>query len=112
MPLDELVDLDAVPTLEDLTFPTGLDDWTTHPADDPELAGFGALPPIADPGFGPFTPAEALEQARAEAAPADPESEPADAMADEVADEVADVEVAGSGDTEKREGDGGWSAVA
>ncbi len=60
MPLDELVDLDAVPTMSDLTFASELDDWTTHPVEDDELAAFDSLPPIADPGFGPFSPTEAL----------------------------------------------------
>ena len=63
MPLDELVDLDAVPTLSELTFAADLDDWATHRVVDDELAGFDALPPIADPGFGPFSPAEALREA-------------------------------------------------
>ena len=29
MPLDEIVDLDVVPRLSDLTFPSGLEDWST-----------------------------------------------------------------------------------
>lgn len=73
MPLDELVDLDAVPAFEDLTFVPGLDDWTTNL--DEELAGFDSLPPIADPGFGPFSAAEALED---QAAASAPEPEPVD----------------------------------
>ena len=78
MPLDELVDLDAVPTLSELTFAINLDDWETHRVVDDELAGFDALPPITDPGFGPFSPAEALrEAAAAEAAAAVEAPEPA-----------------------------------
>jgi hypothetical protein len=90
LPLDELVDLDAVPTIADLTFTVGLDDWTTHPDD--ELAGFDSLPPIADPGFGPFSAAEALEVQQAA------DAEPADDPATEASDD--------------RNEDGGWSAVA
>lgn len=97
MPLDEVVDLDAVPAFEDLTFPAGLDDWTTYP--DEELAGFDALPPIADPGFGPFSAAEALEAEQA----AEPEPQPAEAEAAEPAE---------SPDRKDQEGGGGWSAVA
>jgi len=90
MPLEELVDLDAVPALEDLTFAAGLDDWTTHPNE--ELAGFDELPPIADPGFGPFSAAEAMEEAAASQEP-----------------EVAEV----AADDGTDEGTGGdWPAVA
>lgn len=94
MPLDELVDLDAVPAFEDLMF-TGLDDWTTQP--DEELAGFDALPPIADPGFGPFSPDEALrEAARARAEETPPAEEAAEAPSDR----------------KDQEGGGDWPAVA
>lgn len=101
MPLDELVDLDAVPAFEDLTFP-GLDDWTTHP--DEELAGFDALPPIADPGFGPFSPDEALREA-AQAQPAASATEPAPSDEDE-ADATTPAE------RKNQEGGGDWPAVA
>lgn len=89
MPLDELVDLDAVPTFDELTFAAALDDWTTHPDD--ELAGFDALPPIADPGFGPFS----AEEARAEAARA-----------------AADAPLETGPNDRKEDGGPGWSAVA
>ena len=109
MPLDELVDLDAVPALEDLTF-AGLDDWTTQP--DEELAGFDALPPIADPGFGPFSPDEALrEAARARADEAVPEPAPAAEPTSEAASEPTS-DTGGDDDKKDQEGGGGWSAVA
>ncbi|WP_243057772.1 hypothetical protein [Nocardioides sp. SR21] len=91
MPLDELVDLDAVPAFEDLMF-DGLDDWTTQP--DEELAGFDALPPIADPGFGPFSADEALREA------ARTRAEDAETAPDERAE------------PKKPEGGGDWPAVA
>ena len=58
MPLDELVDLDSVPALEDLTF-HDLADWATEAPGSPdpaELRRFDHLPPIAGPGFAPFRP--------------------------------------------------------
>lgn len=55
MPLDELVDLDAVPALEDLTF-HDLSDWSTTSPDPRELRQFDHLPPIAGPGLKPFRP--------------------------------------------------------
>lgn len=98
MPLDELVDLDAVPAFEDLTF-AGLDDWTTQP--DEELAGFDTLPPIADPGFGPFSADEALREAARERAEVEtPQAEEPDEAA-EAPDERKD-----------KEGGGDWPAVA
>ncbi|GAA4363985.1 hypothetical protein GCM10023146_03990 [Nocardioides caricicola] len=112
MPLDELVDLDAVPAFEDLTFP-GLDDWTTQP--DEELAGFDALPPIADPGFGPFTPDEALrEAARARAEDTEqPEQPEQPEHADEGERAVAPPEAEQTTtDRKDQEGGGGWPAVA
>jgi hypothetical protein len=104
MPLDELVDLDAVPAFEDLTFP-GLDDWTTQP--DEELAGFDALPPIADPGFGPFSPDEALR----EAAPAR-SSEPVPSVEDGPNPEVEEAEASTPAERKNQEGGGDWPAVA
>jgi hypothetical protein len=60
MPVDELVDLDAVPQLDDLTFPDDLADWETETAtgtlDPVELSRFDSLPPIAEPGLQPFSP--------------------------------------------------------
>lgn len=105
MPLDELVDLDAVPAFEDLTFP-GLDDWTTQP--DEELAGFDALPPIADPGFGPFSPDEALREAAHARSP-----EPAPSVEDAPSPEVAEeAEPAAPAERKNQEGGGDWPAVA
>lgn len=56
MPLDELVDLDAVPVLEDLTFPGDLADWSTLSPDPLELRQFDDLPPITGPGLGAYRP--------------------------------------------------------
>lgn len=56
MPLDELVDLDAVPALEDLTYPSDLSDWSTLSPDALELRQFDHLPPISGPGLEPFRP--------------------------------------------------------
>lgn len=56
IPIDELVDLDAVPVLEDLTFPADLADWATLAVDPLELRQFDNLPPIAGPGLSPFRP--------------------------------------------------------
>lgn len=58
MPLAELVDLDSVPTLADLTL-ADLDDWTINTLEPGELRRFDSLPPISDPGFGPFSPIDA-----------------------------------------------------
>lgn len=55
MPLDELVDLDAVPQVDELMFPGDLDDWTTTVRPE-ELSRFESLPPIAEPGLQPFAP--------------------------------------------------------
>ncbi len=58
IPLDELVDLDAVPAIEDLTF-HDLANWETEAPGSPdpaELRRFDHLPPIAGPGFAPFRP--------------------------------------------------------
>jgi hypothetical protein len=105
MPLDELVDLDAVPAFEDLMFP-GLDDWTTHP--DEELAGFDSLPPIADPGFGPFSPDEALREA-AHARPV----EPAPSVEDEAGTDVTEeADAPTPAQRKNQEGGGDWPAVA
>lgn len=41
MPIAELLDLDSIPTMDDLTFPTGLGDWSTDPAP----SGRAPLPP-------------------------------------------------------------------
>ena len=60
MPIDELVDLDVVPTMDELTFPDDLADWATRAeplSPDPlELRQFDNLPPIAGPGLGAFRP--------------------------------------------------------
>lgn len=54
MPLAELVDLDSVPTFDELTFPTGLTDWATDRTADrrtgavpDDLSGFGDWPHVA-----------------------------------------------------------------
>lgn len=100
MPLDELVDLDAVPAISDLTFAAELDDWTTHPVAD-DLVGFDSLPAIADPGFAPFSAAEAL----GEEAPRDSQT-----VSD---DDEADLpDPAASGDRKDVGGGGDWPAVA
>ena len=57
MPVDELVDLDSILELDDLTFPADLDDWTTA-VEPQELRRFDDLPPIAEPGLAPFTPVD------------------------------------------------------
>lgn len=41
MPIAELLDLDSIPTMDDLTFPTELADWSTDPAP----SGRSPLPP-------------------------------------------------------------------
>lgn len=58
MPVDEVLDLDAIPTLADLTFPPDLEDWATaagltgRPSVEPlDLSQFSHLPPIAGPGL-------------------------------------------------------------
>ena len=56
MPVDELIDLDVVPALEDLTFPDDLTDWATVSPDPSELRRFENLPPIAGPGLSPLRP--------------------------------------------------------
>lgn len=56
MPIDELLDLDAVPRLEDLTFPGDLADWSTLSPDPLELRQFDDLPPISGPGLPQFRP--------------------------------------------------------
>jgi hypothetical protein len=56
MPIDELVDLDAVPAMEDLTFPSDLTDWATLSPDPLELRQFDNLPPISGPGLQAFRP--------------------------------------------------------
>jgi hypothetical protein len=56
IPLDELVDLDVVPELADLTFPDDLAEWETTTLAPEELSRFDALPPIAEPGLRPFLP--------------------------------------------------------
>lgn len=56
IPIDELVDLDAVPVLEDLTFPGDLDSWATLSPDPLELRQFDDLPPITGPGLTPYRP--------------------------------------------------------
>ncbi len=44
MPIAELLDLDSIPTMDDLTFPTELADWSTDPAP----SGRSPLPPTTD----------------------------------------------------------------
>ena len=56
IPIDELVDLDAVPELGDLTFPGDLTDWSTLSPDPLELQQFDELPPITGPGFTSYLP--------------------------------------------------------
>lgn len=56
IPIQEFVDLDAVPALEDLTFPDDLADWATLSVDPLELRQFDNLPPISGPGLSPFRP--------------------------------------------------------
>lgn len=56
IPIDELVDLDVVPELEDLTFLEDLTDWSTASPDPLELRQFENLPPISAPGLSPFRP--------------------------------------------------------
>jgi hypothetical protein len=60
LPLDELLDLDAVPAYADLTL-ADLDDWETTTVDPGELSRFDSLPPISDPGLAPFSPIDASE---------------------------------------------------
>lgn len=48
MPIAELLDLDSIPTLEDLTFPTELADWSTEPSS--PGVGRAPLPPTAEWG--------------------------------------------------------------
>ncbi len=47
MPLAELLDLDSIPTLDDLTFPTDLADWSTDTASSPST-GRAPLPPTTE----------------------------------------------------------------
>ncbi|ABL82025.1 MULTISPECIES: hypothetical protein [unclassified Nocardioides] len=54
MPRAELVDLDSIPTLDELTFPIGLTDWATERTTDrqtgrvpDDLSGFGDWPHVA-----------------------------------------------------------------
>lgn len=54
IPVQELLDPDSVPALEDLTFPDDLSDWTTTVAPS-ELGRFDSLPPIAGPGPAPYS---------------------------------------------------------
>lgn len=57
MPVDELLDLDAVPTLDELTYPEeDLVNWTMLSPDPLELTQFEHLPPIAGPGLTSFDP--------------------------------------------------------
>lgn len=56
MPIDELLDLDAVPVLDELTYPDDLVEWATISPDPLELRQFDHLPPIAGPGLTPFRP--------------------------------------------------------
>lgn len=56
IPIEELVDLDAIPDYEDLTFLDDLTDWSTASPDPLELRQFDNLPPIAGPGLAPFHP--------------------------------------------------------
>lgn len=56
IPLDELVDLDAVPDLEELTFPGDLADWSIRSPDALELSQFDNLPPITGPGLTGYRP--------------------------------------------------------
>jgi hypothetical protein len=44
MPIAELLDLDSIPTMDDLTFPTELSDWSTDPAP----SGRSPLPPTTE----------------------------------------------------------------
>lgn len=114
MPLDELIDLDAVPTLSELTFADELDDWTTHAAvEDEELAAFDSLPPIADPGFGPFSPDEALADAAAQCAATDEvEVVEGDAAEEALTHEEAAETQAVEERPKRREAGGDWPAVA
>lgn len=61
IPLDELIDLDVVPRLDDLTFLDDLADWSTASPDPVELCQFENLPPITGPGLAPFQPITAWE---------------------------------------------------
>ena len=45
MPLAELLDLDSIPTLDDLMFPTELADWSTDAGSGIDGAGQAVLPP-------------------------------------------------------------------
>lgn len=56
MPVDELVDLDAVPATNDLAFPGDLESWSTPSLDDVDLEQFDRLPPIAGPGLSSYRP--------------------------------------------------------
>ncbi|WP_343910158.1 hypothetical protein [Nocardioides aquiterrae] len=56
VPLDELIDLDAVPDYDDLTFLDDLTDWSTASPDPFELRQFDNLPPITGPGLAPYRP--------------------------------------------------------
>ena len=61
IPIDELVDRDAVPVLEDLTFPADLADWSTLSPDPLELRQFDNLPPITGPGLAPYRPVASFD---------------------------------------------------
>ncbi|HYF72710.1 MAG TPA: hypothetical protein VD864_07800 [Nocardioides sp.] len=45
MPIAELLDLDSIPTLDDLTFPTELTDWSTDDPSTDDGSAQAALPP-------------------------------------------------------------------
>ena len=55
-PVEELLDLDAVPDDDDLTFLDDLTDWSTASPDPLELRQFDNLPPISGPGLSPYRP--------------------------------------------------------
>lgn len=62
IPIDELVDLDALPVLDELTYPADdLVNWATLSPDPLELRQFDHLPPIAGPGLTPFRPIAAFD---------------------------------------------------
>ena len=56
IPVDELIDLDAVPDPDELTYPGDLTDWSTLSPDPLELRQFDNLPPITGPGLSPHRP--------------------------------------------------------
>jgi len=57
MPIDELVDLGAVSSLDDVPLVVDLAAWSTPPPVEPhELRRFDNLPPIAGPGWPPVRP--------------------------------------------------------